>query len=116
VLEVDLLIAELDGLQASIDEDLYAGRHSCGEAEVVGGGHAVHHGGGLIATRYSADDSPIIGNGCAARQAAFAGPIVKTAVDTPKLTGGDEALQRLIHGSAAAEIHEVAGRPNLLGV
>ncbi|MEI9986125.1 MAG: hypothetical protein WDN69_24885 [Aliidongia sp.] len=44
---MDLLIAELDGLQARIDENLYARRHGGGEAEVVGSGHAVHHGAGL---------------------------------------------------------------------
>ena len=73
MLEMNLLVAELDGLQASIDEDLYAGRHGCGEAEVVGGGHAVHHGAGLIATRYGADDRPIIGNGCCGPSGRFCG-------------------------------------------
>ena len=41
-LETDQLVAELDGFQASIGENLDAGRHSRDEAKVVGGGHAVH--------------------------------------------------------------------------
>ena len=47
--------------QASIGEDLDAGRHSRGEAKVVGGGHAVQHDAGLVATGDSADDGAIIG-------------------------------------------------------
>ena len=115
-LKVDLLIAELDRLQASIDEDLDARRHGGGEAQVVGGGHSVHHDAGLVAACDGADDGTIIRYGCAAGQAASTRPVVEAAVDATKLPGGDEALQGLIHRSATAEVGKVARRPNVVRV
>ena len=85
-LEVDLLIAELDRLQTRVDQHLDARRHGGGEAEIVGGSHAVHDGAGLIAAGHGADDSPIIGYGCTTGQAACAGPVVETPVDATELS------------------------------
>ena len=73
ILEMDLLIAEFDRLQPRVDEDLDAGRHGRGEAEIVGGGHAVDDRAGLVAARYGADDGAIIGNGWAAGQLVLRG-------------------------------------------
>ncbi len=85
-LKVNILIAVPDRIQTRVDEHLDTRRHGGGDAEIVGRGHAVHDGAGLIAAGHGADDSPIIGYGYATGQAACAGPVVETPVDATELS------------------------------
>jgi hypothetical protein len=111
---MNFLLAELDRLQACINQHLDARGHGGGEAEIVGGGHAVHHGARLVAAGDGADDGALIGHGGAASQLILAGLIVETAVDPTQIACGGEALQGLVDCGAAAKVGKIAGRPDLV--
>ena len=113
-LEMDLLVAELDRLQTCVDQDFDTCRHSGGEAEIVSGGHAVDDGTRLVAAGDSADDGAIVGYGRAGGQLVLARLIIEASVDAAQATRSDETLQCLVDRGAAAEIGEIAGRPDLI--
>ncbi len=111
---MDLLVAELDRLQTRVNQDFDTCRHSGGEAEIVSGGHAVDDGTRLAATGDSADDGAIVGYGRAGVQLALARLIIEASVDAAQATRSDETLQCLVARGTAAEIGEIAGRPDLV--
>ena len=113
-LEMDLLVAELDRLQTCVNQDFDTCRHSGGEAEIVSGGHAVDDGARLVAAGDSADDGAIVRYGRSVSQLVLARLIIEASADAAQATRSDESLQCLVDRGAAAEIGEIARRPDLI--
>ena len=115
-LEMDLLVAELDRLQPRVGQHLDARRNSSGEAEIIGGGHAIYDGARLVAPGNGADDRAIVGDHRLARQPSLARLVVEAPVNTAQLTCSCQPLKGFIDSRPPTEVDKIARRPNLLGI
>lgn len=112
VMKVDGQIAELDGPQPSVSEDLDTSGNCIGQSQVVGGGDAVNENAHFALSGQRIDHILRIGRGWLSGKAVDGGNVIKTAGDPAHVVSRDEAVQGKIDGAPGANVSEVVRRPD----
>jgi hypothetical protein len=111
-LENDRHVAELDRFEPRLGMDDDLRRHRVGEAEIVGGGHAIDEDANLVAARHGVDHRLWAGGIGLVGQFIMRRLVIEAAVDPAQFAGLAEPLESLIDCVSPPEIEKIAGRPD----
>ena len=110
--ELDHQPVELDGATPGVGVDCDACRHSIGQTEVIGGGHAVDQQAQLVSSGNGIDNYPVVGCGRPLRQPVDGRAVIEPSVNTAQFARGHHALEGFIDGITGAEMREISRHPD----
>ncbi len=95
---MNFLMSQPDRLQSRIHQTLACCRNRSGEAELVGGCHAVNDGACLVSTGNGTDDRAEVGHVQTPGQLTGARAVVQAPDNAVQIVGNNQALQGLVKG------------------
>ena len=110
--EADREVAEMDWAEASIGMDHYLRRDCVGEAEIVGGSHAIDEHADLVSPSHGVDHLTRIGRIALSREPIDLRSVIKSVVDAADIVCRCEPLERLANGVIATEVKKIVHGPH----
>ena len=110
--EIDLEVAERDGLQPGIGMHYDAGRYGIGETNIVGSGRAIDQDTGLVPASQCMDDGVWIGVCKLARKMVDFGLVIEAAGNPANVAIAGQSMEHLVDGVARAQVEKVLRRPD----